>query len=128
MEDYNLDTYKTLKVSPLNPPEWVFGPVWSILYVMIAISGWLYFSGKSTTRGAWLFGGQLLLNGLWPYVFFRLNEYCLATGIIFSMIVLVALTIAEFWKRNKVAAYLLMPYLAWITFASYLNTYVCLEN
>ncbi len=128
MEQYDLTTYDTLKKAPLNPPAWVFGPVWTALYIMIAASAWLYFRGRPTTKGGWLFSAQLLLNFLWPYVFFTKEEYCLAVGIILTMILLVALIIAEFRKRSVWAAWLLLPYLAWISFASYLNIYVCQAN
>lgn len=128
MERYDLTTYSTLQKAPLNPPAWVFGPVWTVLYIMIATSAWLYFRGRPTTAGGWLFGSQLVLNVAWPYVFFKQEEFCLAAGIIIAMIVLVALTIGEFSKRSKWAAWLLVPYLAWISFASYLNLYVCVAN
>jgi tryptophan-rich sensory protein len=128
MASYDLTTYDTLKRSKLNPPSWVFGPVWAVLYALIAMSGWLYFRGKPTQAGLLLFGGQLALNLAWPYIFFQQEQYCTASVVIFAMIALVVMTIYEFSKRNRLSGLLLVPYLAWISFASYLNLYVCLKN
>lgn len=109
---------------PLNPPDWVFGPVWTTLYIMIAVSGWLVWKarGFAGARAAFAaYGMQLALNFAWSLIFFGLHR----PGIAFADITLlwcsILATIVLFWRIRPLAGYLLVPYLLWVSFASYLN-------
>ncbi len=116
--------YQTLAKPTWTPPDWVFGPVWSILYLMMAAAAWLVWrqSGGSGARTMWfLFGTQLLLNAAWSGIFFALRS----PGGAFIEIVLLWTTIAAttiaFWARYKLAGWLFVPYLSWSSFAALLN-------
>lgn len=116
--------YAALQKPSWNPPGWIFGPVWSALYTMMAVAAWLAwqrggFAAQGRALGAFL--AQLALNALWTPLFFGLHW----PGVAFAEIVLlwlaIAWTIALFWRVQRAAAYLLLPYLAWVSFAAVLN-------
>ena len=116
--------YAALKKSSWNPPGWIFGPVWTALYTMMAVAAWLVwkrggFAAQRRTLTPFLV--QLALNAAWTPLFFGLHW----TGVAFAEIVLlwlaIAATIAAFRPVSRVAAWLLVPYLAWVSFASVLN-------
>ncbi|WP_291966491.1 TspO/MBR family protein [Maribacter sp.] len=117
--------YMTLNKPSFNPPNWVFAPVWSVLYIMMGISaGWVWAKGfhhKWVKTGLYHFGFQLLLNGLWSIVFFGLKQPLLALFIIIALLIVLALTIKWFKVVSKFAAYLLTPYFLWLCFATALN-------
>jgi tryptophan-rich sensory protein len=116
--------YQTLAKPAWTPPDWVFGPVWTVLYLMMAIAGWLFWrrSGIVGARGAWLlFAAQLLLNALWSGIFFALRSPGLAFIEILVLWSAIAGTIVAFWPHSRWASYLLVPYLAWSSFAAVLN-------
>lgn len=123
--------YVALKKPALNPPNWVFGPVWSILYLLMGIALALIIleASKRTKKKAYLwFGLQLTLNTLWSLVFFGLHSPWLGAIVIIALIVSIILTIREFYQINKYSAWLLVPYLAWVCFATYLTIGVALLN
>ncbi len=125
------DLYSTLVKPPLSPPGWLFGIVWPILYLLMGVSLYIiYESPKSHTQqnAINLFLLQLLVNALWPAVFFRFEMYWLAFVVILLLDVLVAGTILLFYNIDKKAGYLLLPYMAWILFATYLNLGVAILN
>ena len=118
--------YRTLERPPLSPPDWLFGPVWTVLYVTIGVSAWLLWRRidvaahrKRAALRVW--GWQLLANALWPAAFFGLNSTGLGLGVIVVLWFSIAATIRAFWPLQRVAAVLLSPYLAWVSFATYLN-------
>lgn len=112
--------YATLEKPFFNPPNYIFGPVWTILYTLIGISLYLILTHKK--KGSLkLFWFHLLLNALWSPIFFGLKNLGLALFVIIVMDVSLVLIIKNFYKVNKWAAYLLIPYLLWISFASILN-------
>ncbi|MFV1448715.1 TspO/MBR family protein [Maribacter sp. HS] len=117
--------YLTLNKPSFNPPNWIFAPVWSVLYIMMGISaGWVWAKGfhhKWVKTGLYHFGFQLLLNGLWSIVFFGLKQPLLALLIIVALLIVLALTIKWFKVVSKFAAYLLTPYFLWVCFATALN-------
>lgn len=116
--------YAALNKPPLNPPNWIFGPVWTLLYISMAVAAWLVWrqAGWSGARAALLlFGVQLLLNAAWSALFFGLQQPLWALVDIAALAVAIAATIAAFGRIKKSAAWLLAPYLAWVGFASYLN-------
>ncbi|AIT08837.1 hypothetical protein LO80_01820 [Candidatus Francisella endociliophora] len=104
------------------PPNWVFAPVWSILYIMIAVSGWLVFKqGQLKEKAFIVYAIQLGLNFLWSFIFFCWHDINLALLEMSVLWVFLAWNIRIFSQINKTAGYLLMPYLAWISFAWILN-------
>lgn len=111
-----------------NPPSWVFGPVWSVLYIMIGVAGWRIWLHGRRTPATWLWGAQMALNFLWSPVFFAAHEIGLALIIILAMLATILSFIALAWRRDRLAALLFLPYAAWVTFASALNTGFYLMN
>lgn len=119
------DWYVTLNKPSFKPPKWIFAPIWSALYIMMGISvGWVLAKGfhhKWVKTGLYHFGFQLLLNGLWSIVFFGLKQPFYALLIIIALLIVLALTIKWFRVVSKFAAYLLIPYILWVCFATVLN-------
>ena len=119
------DWYLTLNKPSFNPPNWIFAPVWTTLYILMGISaGWVWAKGfhhKWVKTGLYHFGFQLLLNGLWSIVFFGLKQPFWGLVVILSLLVVLLLTIKWFKVVSKVAAALLIPYLLWVCFATVLN-------
>jgi tryptophan-rich sensory protein len=114
-----------------SPPNWLFGPVWTLLYLMMGAAAGLIWSEKTETgknRAKWLFGVQLGLNFLWSMIFFGLRQPAVAFGEIILLWGTILATIREFLKINRTAAYLLIPYLAWVSFAAMLNLAVARLN
>ena len=109
----------------LNPPSWVFGPVWTILYAMMGIAAFLVWKQgwkKTTVRTALsLFGIQLVLNAAWSILFFGMRNPAIALVDIAMLWISIVLTIALFSKVSRPAAWMLVPYLCWVSFATYLN-------
>jgi tryptophan-rich sensory protein len=116
--------YAALNKPAWNPPGWIFGPVWSALYTMMAVAAWLVWrqGGFAARRGPLLvFLAQLALNAAWTPLFFGLHRPGLAFAEIMLLWLAIAWTIAAFWPVHRVAAWLLAPYLAWVSFAAALN-------
>lgn len=117
--------YRALLKPPLNPPSWVFGPVWTVLYVLMGIALYLVWRkiplGKDETRAiAWFFI-QLFLNVMWSFCFFYLKNPGLAFFEIVLLWTSIAVTIWMFRRVTLSAGVLLLPYWAWVSFAGYLN-------
>lgn len=106
------------------PPAWLFGPVWSLLFLLMGISAWLVWR-QHGFRGAGialkLYAAQLVANALWTWLFFAWQQGGLALAEIAILWLLILGTIITFWRLNRLAAVLLLPYLAWVSFASALN-------
>jgi tryptophan-rich sensory protein len=117
--------YLTLKPPPLNPPNWLFAPVWAVLYVMMGVAAWLVWRQPDVQsrhhKALTVWGWQLALNALWTPVFFGLHLLLAAFAVICALFAMVAVTIFRCIPLNKGAVLLLAPYLAWVGFASYLN-------
>jgi tryptophan-rich sensory protein len=116
--------YAGLNQPSFRPPDWLFGPVWTTLYLMMAIAAWLAWrtAGRAHRSGVIvLFVLQLTLNALWPPIFF--GAHLLLIGLIDIVLLWLALaaTLVRFWTVRPVAGILLLPYLAWVSFASVLN-------
>lgn len=116
--------YAALRKPAWTPPGWLFGPVWTALYVMMAFAAWLVwhhggFAYQGRPLGAYL--AQLGLNGLWSWIFFGWQRPGLAFGEILLLAAAVAVTLRLFARVSKPAAWLLAPYLAWLAFAAALN-------
>ena len=116
--------YLTLKKPSWNPPNGIFGPVWTVLYIMIGVAFALIWNQQDTavrTQAMLLFGIQITLNFFWSLIFFRWQSPVWALVEILVMLVFIVLTVLAFQKLNKTAAYLMLPYLCWVSFASFLN-------
>jgi len=107
-----------------NPPSWVFGPVWSALYLMMAIAAWLVWregGWRKQGRALGWFLAQWVLNALWTPLFFGLHRPGLAFLEIMILWLVLAITLIRFLRVKRAAGWLLIPYLAWVSFASLLN-------
>jgi benzodiazapine receptor len=118
--------YPTLVKPSFNPPNWIFAPVWSTLYIMIGIAAGLVWDRiESNTalvkKALVIFAIQLALNALWSYLFFGLHNPMLAGIEIVLLWLMILETYTQFYKINKIAGYLFLPYLAWVSFAMVLN-------
>jgi tryptophan-rich sensory protein len=113
--------YPALRKPPWTPPGWVFGPVWALLYPMVAVAGWLAWRGGRARFGPLVFLLQLALNAAWPWLFFAQRRPGLAFLCIVLLVVAIAATIAAFWRPSRGAALLMVPYLGWVVFAAALN-------
>jgi translocator protein len=119
--------YATLVKPSFAPPNYLFGPVWTTLYILMGIS--LYIIWNNPTKEHWkqkafiIFGIQLVLNFLWSFIFFEIKWMGVALVEIIVMWMAIFLTILVFSRISKLAAWLLVPYIAWVSFASILNYY-----
>ena len=124
--------YLVLERPVWAPPSWAFGVVWPVLYVLIGVAAWRVWRAAGSVWAAAgplaLWGGQLLLNALWPWVFFGLEAFWPAVGVIIVLDVVVLATIVAFARRDRPAAWLLVPYLLWILYASALNIAIAALN
>ena len=116
--------YPTLLKPTGTPPSWVFGPVWSVLYFLMATAAWVVWQGRPV-RSVWLplclFFGQLILNAAWSYIFFKLRNPGLALLDILILLLAIVLTAVNFFSSSRVAFWLMTPYLGWVGYATYLN-------
>lgn len=116
--------YDTLIKPSFNPPSWVFSSVWSTLYTLMGISLFLVLKAEDSSdkkQGLMFFAVQLVLNGLWSIVFFGLHQILWAFIIIILLLLFIILSIWKFYRISKPAAYILIPYLLWVSFATILN-------
>jgi translocator protein len=113
--------YASLEKPWFNPPNWIFGPVWTLLYLMIAIAGWRIWMRRRTGGAMTAWWVQLGLNFLWSPVFFGLQSPGWAIPIILAMLVSIVTFIRLSWNQDRLAAWLFVPYLAWVSFATLLN-------
>ncbi len=117
-----VDWYPSLNKPTFNPPSWIFAPVWTLLYIMMAVAAWrVWLAGPSSKPALNLFFIQLVLNFLWAIFFFGLHSPALALIDIIAMWIIIALTTRAFFKIARPAGWLLVPYLAWVSFAVVLN-------
>jgi tryptophan-rich sensory protein len=123
--------YPGLAKPPFNPPDWLFGPVWTVLYLMMGVAAWLVWRRAGEARVGMplvLFTAQLLLNGLWSVLFFGLRSPGVAAAEILLLWVAIGLTIRAFRQVSVPAAVLLIPYWAWVSFAAVLNVSIWMLN
>lgn len=121
-----INWYPTLIKPSFNPPNWIFAPVWSMLYVMMGIAAGLVwdkidFEKEAVKKGLQFFFIQLALNALWSYLFFGLKNPMLAGLEIIILWLMIYETYIQFSKINKISGYLFIPYLLWVSFATVLN-------
>ncbi len=113
--------YAALDKPPFNPPNWLFGPVWSLLYVLIAVAGWRIWPRDLKGRLRSLWSAQLVLNFFWPIAFFGLRSPALALVVILLLLATILAFIAQAQRCDRLAAALFLPYAAWVAFATVLN-------
>lgn len=123
--------YRTLAKPPFNPPDWVFAPVWTTLFVLMAVAAWRIWRlppDPCRRAGLVLFGAQLLMNIGWSSAFFGLQNPTLGLVVVILLQASVAATTWVFAWRDRVAALLFLPYLAWVAFAMILNAAIVILN
>lgn len=113
--------YAALRKPSWNPPSWIFGPVWTVLYLMMATAAWLVWRRGGPRSAPVLYAVQLALNAAWTPLFFGLKMPGLAFAEILLLLAAIVLTARAFARTSKAAALLLVPYIAWVSFASFLN-------
>jgi len=115
--------YALLNKPKFTPPDWIFAPVWTFLYFLIGLSGWLVWESKASSyRLAFVFYFiQLICNALWTILFFGLHQPLIALFDLLCLGFFLILNIIYFWNISLLAGVLLLPYLGWISFAGYLN-------
>jgi tryptophan-rich sensory protein len=124
--------YGALHKAPWNPPDWVFGPVWSVLYLLMAIAAWLVarrgMTRPAVRRASIAYVAQLALNAAWTPIFFGAHAPGWALLDLSALLAVLALTIALFAPLSRVAAVLLVPYAGWVAYAWSLNAWVAAAN
>lgn len=121
--------YNTLQKPPLSPPGFIFGIVWSILYLLMGIAyGILVYKGKSDVAVSKIYWTQLIVNLIWPILFFVFKLRLFSSVWIILLLILVIDMIIKFYKKDKIIGYSQIPYLLWIMFAAYLNIGVYILN
>jgi benzodiazapine receptor len=116
--------YAHLNKPAWNPPNWVFGPVWTTLYVLMAVAAWLVWRERGWREGSMplsVFAAQLVLNAAWSWLFFGMRSPGLAFVDIVLLWLAILATVITFWRVSATAGGLLLPYLAWVSFAVALN-------
>jgi tryptophan-rich sensory protein len=128
--NYSLSTwYRTLRKPSWNPPNWVFGPVWTALYIMMGLASWLVWRERTSRRPSveealrW-YSIQLFFNGLWSIIFFGMRRIRLALVDIVALWGSLLVTLIQFFRVRKIAAWLLIPYFLWVSFATMLNAMI----
>lgn len=128
----SINVYNTLKKSLLTPPNIVFQIVWIVLYTLIGIAAYrIYMNNKAEKNdynGYFYYLVQLLINFLWTIIFFNLRLYGISFILIIILLILITITTIKFFKVDKISGVLMVPYIGWITFASYLTFYIWIFN
>lgn len=124
--------YAALQKPWFNPPNWLFGPVWVLLYTLMGVAMYLVWEKgakkKAVSESMGYFGAQLFLNAMWSFLFFGLRSPFYGVLCILPLLCLIAMTTQKFYKVSRNAGLLMVPYLAWTSFATLLNISVWLLN
>jgi translocator protein len=123
--------YDLLVKPPLNPPNWIFGPVWTLLYILMGFAFYRILRSPETARrqrAIWLFAAQLVFNAGWSFAFFGARSPLLGLAVILPLEALILATIDAFRRIDGVAALCLAPYALWVAFATYLNVAIFVLN
>ena len=125
-------SFDMVQKPPLSPPGWLFPVVWTVLYILMGVASYVIFTSAATDEiknGALaVYSLQLVFNFFWSIIFFGFEQYLFAFIWLLVLWILILVTIIRFYEISKVAAYLLIPYLVWVTFAAYLNLGIYLLN
>jgi len=132
------DWYQEIEKPPFNPPNWIFGPAWTLIYILMGLSFariWQVVAKnrypivrRFARRGLWIFVIHFVFNLAWTPVFFALHSPGWAAVIIFILLAFIAILVRHFFRVDRIAAFLLIPYLIWVTFASILNLSIYVLN
>jgi tryptophan-rich sensory protein len=124
--------YNSLEKPPFAPPGWIFGVVWPVIYILMGIAAYRIYmlrdQGRDVGRALFFYIIQLLLNFLWSFIFFSFRLYGLAFIELIILFVFVFITFVKFIKLDKIAGFLLIPYLLWLIFAGFLNFMIWTKN
>jgi tryptophan-rich sensory protein len=120
--------YAALSKPPFSPPNWIFAPVWTTLYFIIAIAGWRIWRQSRNNAPMNLWWAQLVLNFAWSPIFFSAHRVDVALGVIVLLLITIVGFIIMTWRQDKIASLLFTPYAAWVAFASVLNGAIWLLN
>ena len=129
----NMNIYEKVKMPPLSPPSWLFPVVWTILYILMAISfARVYIERKNSPRmrrnAIGIYALNLIFNFLWSIFFFNCGAYLFSFIWLLALWLLILATTVSFYRLSDLAGYLMIPYLIWVTFAGYLNLGIFLLN
>jgi translocator protein len=113
--------YEQIAKPDWTPPDWVFAPVWAVLYVMIAFAGWIVWRAQGLGPAFWVWLVQLVLNAAWPWIMFGQKEITHALFDIVALWLAIAVFIRLTWRVRRTASLLFVPYFLWVTFAAALN-------
>ncbi len=129
---FGRDNFENAIKPPLNPPTWLFPIVWTILFLLMGISAYLVYKSDSDdeakTKALTAYGVQLLINFFWPIIFFNLSAYLFASIWIIVLLISIIIMIKLFYDIDRCAAYLQIPYLIWVCFATYLTIAITILN
>jgi tryptophan-rich sensory protein len=123
--------YPTLEKASWNPPGWIFGPVWTLLYLLIAIAGWLIYlcpPSQMRTKALAVYWAQLVVNGFWSYLFFYLQSPFLGLFDVLMLLALIGWALYLFWPLSKPAFWIFVSYFLWVLYASMLNGAIWILN
>ena len=127
-----MDLFDTVGKPPLSPPAWLFPVAWTILYVLMGIASYRVFTARAETakknRALLYYAVQLGFNFFWTLIFFNLGAYTFAFVWLVALLVLIIITTVKFYGIDRPAAYLMIPYILWVTFAGYLNLGIAILN
>lgn len=126
----NMNIYDKITTPPLSPPGWLFPVVWTILFVLMGVSAAIVFTSNSPQKddSLFIYAVSLVLNFSWSIFFFNMQSFIVAFVILIALWLSIIITIIQYYKINKAAAWLQLPYLLWVTFAGYLNFAIILLN
>ena len=126
----NMNIYDKINTPPLSPPGWLFPVVWTVLYILMGVSAAIIFTSTSTKKddALFIYAVSLVLNFSWSIFFFNLQSFVVSFVILLALWLSIIITIIQYYKINKAAAWLQVPYLLWVTFAGYLNLAIIFLN
>lgn len=123
--------YQTLERSALSPPDWVFGPVWTTLFIFMAVAGWRVWrqeASQARKQALFVYGLQLALNLLWSFLFFGLQQIGWSLVEIVVLLLVILVNTVLFWRLDRLAGALFVPYAAWVSYATILTGTLWLLN
>ena len=120
--------YRALSKPSWTPPDWAFGPAWTVLYLMIAVAGWLVWTEQGSGPAIWFWAANIVFNGAWSWLMFGMKRIGWALADAIAMLLTIVGFIATAWPVSQTAALLFVPYLAWVTFATALNWAILARN
>ena len=127
----SMEDFKALNKPPLSPPGWLFPVVWTVLYILMGIASYIVCTSNKPARSKTaltVYGIQLAFNFLWSIIFFSVKAYLFAFIWLVILLALIIINAVLFYRIDKKAGYLLIPYILWVTFAGYLNLAIYLLN